>query len=93
MVGNSSAGIIEAASFSTPVINVGDRQRLRERSANVVDVVADVDAIYGAVAVALKTGKTPCNNKYGDGETAPRIVSLLTALVLDRSVLDKSNSY
>ena len=93
LVGNSSAGIIEAASFSTPVVNVGDRQRLRERSANVVDVVTDVDPIYRAVAGALKSGKTPCDNKYGDGKTAPRIVSLLTALVLDRSVLDKSNSY
>jgi GDP/UDP-N,N'-diacetylbacillosamine 2-epimerase (hydrolysing) len=38
MVGNSSAGIIEAASFGTPVVNVGDRQRLRERNANVTDV-------------------------------------------------------
>ena len=93
MLGNSSAGIIEAASFSTPVVNVGDRQRLRERSANVVDVVTDVDAIYKAVAVALKTGKAPCDNRYGDGKAAARIVSLLTTLVLDRSVLDKSNSY
>ena len=93
MVGNSSAGIIEAASFSTPVVNVGDRQRLRERSANVADVVTDVDAIYKAVAVALKTGKAPCDNKYGDGKAAARIVSLLTTLVLNRSVLDKSNSY
>ena len=93
MLGNSSAGIIEAASFSTPVVNVGDRQRLRERSANVVDVVTDVDAIYSAVAVALKTGKAPCDNKYGDGKAAARIVRILTTLVLDRSVLDKSNSY
>ena len=93
MVGNSSAGIIEAASFLTPVVNVGDRQRLRERSANVVDVVTEVDAIYKAIAVALKIGKTPCDNKYGNGKAAARIVSLLTTLVLDRSVLDKSNSY
>ena len=93
MLGNSSAGIIEAASFSTPVVNVGDRQRLRERSANVVDVTTDVDAIYSAVAVALKTGKVPCDNKYGDGKAAARIVRILTTLVLDRPVLDKSNSY
>src|SRR5690606_38057240 len=38
MAGNSSAGIIEAASFGTPVLNVGPRQNLRERNANVVDV-------------------------------------------------------
>ena len=93
MVGNSSAGIIEAASFSTPVVNVGDRQRLRERSANVVDVDTDVDAIYKAVAVALKAGKVPCDNRFGYGLAGPCIVGLLTTFSLDRSVLDKSNSY
>lgn len=93
MVGNSSAGIIEAASFSTPVVNVGNRQRVRERSANVLDVNTDADGIYTAVVSALKTGKVPCDNRYGDGTAAPRIASLLTTLSLDRSVLDKSNSY
>lgn len=93
MVGNSSAGIIEAASFSTPVINVGDRQRWRERSANVIDVSADVDAVYGAIEGALKVGKTPCDNKYGDGLSGSRIANLLTTLSLDSAVLEKSNSY
>ena len=93
MVGNSSAGIIEAASFSTLVVNVGDRQKLRERSTNVVDVTTDVDAIDAAVADALKLGKVPCDNRYGDGQAGPRIVRLLTTLSLDRSVLNKSNSH
>jgi GDP/UDP-N,N'-diacetylbacillosamine 2-epimerase (hydrolysing) len=93
MVGNSSAGIIEAASFSTPVVNVGSRQWLRERSANVVDVTVDVDAIYKAIARALTTGKVPCDNNYGDGRAGPRIADFLTSCSLDRSLLDKSNSY
>ena len=38
LVGNSSAGIIEAATFGCPVINIGDRQSGRERNANVIDV-------------------------------------------------------
>ena len=93
MVGNSSAGIIEAASFATPVVNVGDRQHLRESSNNVMNVSVDVDAIQVAVASALSAGKVPCDNRYGDGFAGPRISSLLTTLCLDRSVLDKSNSY
>jgi len=93
MLGNSSAGIIEAASFATPVINVGDRQRLRERSANVIDVTADADAIYAAISSALRVGKVACDNSYGDGAAGPRIAHLLTTLSLDSSVLDKSNSY
>ena len=93
MVGNSSAGIIEAASFSTPVVNVGVRQRLRERSANITDVDSEVDAVRSAITRALYAGKVACDNRYGDGHAGPRIVGLLTSLSLDRSVLDKSNSY
>ena len=93
MVGNSSSGIIEAATFSTPVVNVGNRQKLRERSVNVLDVNTDLDVIYTAVVGSIKTGKMPCENKYGDGRAGTRIASLLTTLSLDRSVLDKSNTY
>jgi len=93
MVGNSSAGIIEAASFSTPVVNVGERQRLRERSANVIDTNTDADVIYAAVSRALKAGKVPCDNRYGDGMAGPRIAEFLTTCSLDRSLLENSNSY
>lgn len=93
MVGNSSAGIIEAATFSTPVINVGGRQHLRETSANVINVNADVDAIYWAVVGALKSGKVACENTYGDSGAGQRIAGLLTTLSIDRDVLHKSNSY
>ena len=38
LVGNSSSGIIEAATFGTPVLDIGPRQTGRERSGNVVHV-------------------------------------------------------
>ena len=93
MIGNSSAGLIEAACFGTPVVNLGDRQHLRERNANVKDVTTDVASIEKAIAHALSAGKVPCDNRYGDGRTAPRIARYLTTLSLDRSVLDKCNTY
>jgi UDP-hydrolysing UDP-N-acetyl-D-glucosamine 2-epimerase len=37
LIGNSSSGIMEAASFALPVVNVGFRQRGRERARNVLD--------------------------------------------------------
>ena len=40
MVGNSSSGIIEAASFRLPVVNIGRRQGGRIRGVNVIDVEA-----------------------------------------------------
>lgn len=93
MVGNSSAGIIEAASFGTPVVNVGDRQRLRERNLNVLDVPLDPVAIEAAIREALLHGKWPCHNKYGDGLAGRRMAEHLATLSLDRMVLEKTNTY
>ena len=93
MIGNSSSGIIEAASFGTPVINVGNRQAGRERNANVADVEALPVALDGAIDAALANGKYPVANVYGDGQTARRIADLLAALPVDASVLMKSNAY
>ena len=93
MVGNSSAGIIEAASFGTPVVNIGSRQSLRERNPNVHDVNATQKAIGLALAAALAHGKWPCDNRYGDGLAGSRIQQYLMALSLDRSILEKTNAY
>lgn len=38
LVGNSSSGIIEAASFGIPVVNIGNRQAGRVRGKNVPDI-------------------------------------------------------
>ena len=93
MVGNSSAGIIEAATFGTPVVNVGDRQRLRERNACVQDVVPNLEAITEALLAALSQGRCPCENRYGDGRAGERIVQHLACLPMDPSLLEKSNAY
>lgn len=93
MLGNSSAGIIEAATFGTPVVNVGDRQQLRDHGPNVVDVPAQEEAIVQALRAQLAHGRWPCDNPWGDGRTAPRIASLLATLPLHRGLLEKTNSY
>ncbi|OZI68286.1 UDP-N-acetylglucosamine 2-epimerase [Bordetella genomosp. 1] len=94
MIGNSSSGIIEAASFGTPVINVGLRQNLRERNANVIDC----DASTSGLAEALHRWRAgpqrfPAANVYGDGKAGERIVDLLTTMPLDASILMKANAY
>lgn len=85
MVGNSSAGIIEAPSFGLPVVNIGTRQEGRERAENVIDVGYDRKEII----VALKRALTPefkriaksCKNPYGDGKTGEKIVNILAKIV------------
>lgn len=93
LVGNSSSGIIEAASLGTPVVNIGTRQQLRQRNANTRDCAADVDSIGRALAAALAGGRFTPANVYGDGRSGERIARLLATLALPPSLLDKSNAY
>jgi GDP/UDP-N,N'-diacetylbacillosamine 2-epimerase (hydrolysing) len=93
LAGNSSAGIIEAATFGTPVVNIGDRQRLRERNANVSDVPARADAIESALRAALSQPRGPCDNLWGDGRAGERIAGLLASLPAGPELLEKVNSY
>lgn len=93
MVGNSSSGIIEAASFGLPVVNVGDRQAGRVRGRNVIDAAAG----RGEVAAALRRALDPAfraslagmENPYGDGRAAERIVARVTEVPLDRRLIVK----
>jgi GDP/UDP-N,N'-diacetylbacillosamine 2-epimerase (hydrolysing) len=93
LVGNSSSGIIEAATFGTPVVNIGDRQRLRERNANVLDVAPEPRAVEAGVRAMLLHGRWPCDNLWGDGQAGARIAALLATLPAGPSVLEKVNSY
>lgn len=93
LVGNSSSGIIEAASLGTPVVNIGSRQNLRERSNNVVDVSIEKSQIISGISKAISLNKSLFKNVYGDGESSKRIVNLLKGLDLNPKILDKANAY
>ncbi len=86
MVGNSSSGVIEAASFALPAVNIGDRQRGRVRGANVIDVGHDRAEIAGAIRRALEPAfrhaLANVKNPYGDGHAAPRIARVLAEVEL-----------
>jgi UDP-hydrolysing UDP-N-acetyl-D-glucosamine 2-epimerase len=93
MVGNSSSGIVEAASFSLPVVNVGDRQRGRIHGENVIDVPCTREAIAGALrsvgAGSFRDRIRGMRNPYGDGHAARVVVDVLRRTPLDRSLLLK----
>jgi UDP-N-acetylglucosamine 2-epimerase len=81
MVGNSSSGIIEAASFCLPVVNVGNRQAGRMGGQNVIHVACERDAIVRginqALSPAFRPGLAKMTNPYGDGKAAERMVQHL----------------
>ncbi len=90
MLGNSSSGIIEAASFGLPVVNVGNRQKGRVRAVNVIDVGYGVEAIADGVRQALdeefRSNLTGLENPYGDGTAAGVIVDTLRKISIDRLI-------
>ena len=83
LVGNSSSGIIEAASFQTPVLDIGPRQEGRERSDNVMHCDYDEQAIAKALAQMWNSGeprKVRCQNIYGSGDVGRRMADILASL-------------
>lgn len=93
MVGNSSSGIVEAASFKLPVVNIGNRQQGRVRSKNVIDVSCHRTEIMAAIKTAVspefRAGLQDIDNPYGDGHASERIVAKLKRLTLNDELLKK----
>lgn len=96
LVGNSSSGIIEAASFRTPVIDVGPRQLGRERCKDVRNVPYRQSAVSAAILRILNNGRPrrgKCANSYGGDKTGAKIASILVRLRIDQRLLRKIISY
>jgi GDP/UDP-N,N'-diacetylbacillosamine 2-epimerase (hydrolysing) len=96
LVGNSSSGIIEAASFGTPVVDIGPRQSGRERSDNLTHVPFSGPKI-AKVLSGLWRGGTPrryaARNVYGGGGAGRRIADVLGGLPVNARLLRKLITY
>jgi UDP-N-acetylglucosamine 2-epimerase len=93
LVGNSSSGIMEAASLALPVVNVGFRQQGRERARNVLDAEPEEHSILTRIKAAMelefREKLAGMVNPYGDGFAAEKIVQVLTTTALSQEVLVK----
>lgn len=82
LVGNSSVGIRECSFLGVPVVNVGARQRGRERGPNVMDVGHEVHAIGNAIKQQCAVGRYDGVPLYGNGDAGERIAQALASLEL-----------
>jgi UDP-hydrolysing UDP-N-acetyl-D-glucosamine 2-epimerase len=93
LLGNSSSGIMETASFALPTVNVGMRQQGRERARNVIDSAPTresiVEAISQARSLAFRDSLKGMTNPYGDGHASERILRVLTTTPLSGELLIK----
>jgi len=95
LVGNSSAGVIEAGSFTTRVIDFGPRQRGRERGDEVIHV-DDVRELAARLSDVWNDGApvhTSGKNVYGGDGVGPRVARTLAWLHVDASLLRKLIAY
>ena len=87
MVGNSSAGIVEAPLLRLPVVNIGARQRGRITPANVLTIEGTPasirDALLAIDAPAFRDALRTCQQPYGDGSASRRIRDVLATVPLD----------
>ena len=77
LIGNTSSGILEAASFGKYVVNVGDRQKGRVQSENILNCVFEERAIITAVAKAISFKKYDGENVYYKHGVADTIIKSL----------------
>jgi len=93
LIGNSSSGILEAASVPIPAVNVGLRQLGRKAQANVVFCAGQ----HAAIDAAVKQVASPSflkkikgmSNAYGDGKSSLRAYRLIKKLDF-KALIDKS---
>ncbi len=98
LVGNSSAGLIEAPYFALPAINVGARQEGRERCANVIDVPYRRGEIQAAIDQALgddafRERLSRIRPPFGDGHAHEHITEVLATVEIDERLLVKRMTY
>ncbi len=79
--GNSSSGIIEAASFSKYVINIGERQLGREYGNNIIHCKIDKKEIIAVMKNIKKMPKLDGKNIYGCGNARSKIFKELKKFI------------
>jgi|SRR5271165_148792 len=93
LIGNSSSGIMETASFALPTVDIGLRQMGRERARNVLNAAPDESSILERIAEArsdaFRASLAGLENPYGDGHATEKIVQVLTTVPLSQDLLIK----
>lgn len=80
IIGNSSSGIVEAPFLAKPVINIGDRQKGRHISENIVNTKNDYPSISNSIEKAFKLNVDACGY-FGDGNSSTKIKNILKEFI------------
>ena len=92
-IGNSSAGVLEAASIPIPVVNVGSRQKGRGNTENVI-VVEDYrrglsEAVERAAGAEYRASIKGVKNIFGDGFSSRKAYEIIKSTDFSKQILKK----
>ena len=83
-IGNSSSFVRDSGFLGTPVVLLGNRQKDREISPNVLPLVDfNENSLLDAANQQIKASYYPSSNLYGDGKSSERFINLLDQLDVD----------
>ncbi len=83
LIGNSSSGIREGSFIGTPVIDIGNRQKDRQRGKNVIQVNSnDIKTLEKEIIQQIKHGKYRSEKIYGNGDASLKMVKILSKVNL-----------
>lgn len=95
IIGNSSSGVIEAASIPIPAIDVGDRQKGRAAGINVISCSGDIDRISAAIDEALSDDFRyrieSVSNPYGNGSGVEQAYNLISEIDFTKLVMKRED--
>jgi GDP/UDP-N,N'-diacetylbacillosamine 2-epimerase (hydrolysing) len=83
LIGNTSSGIIEAASFKKYVINLGERQKGRTTGSNVIHTDIESSSIVSKVNEMANFIDFKGDNIYFNGGAAKKIVNILKSFEIN----------
>lgn len=77
LIGNTSSGFVEAAFFPKWVINLGDRQKGRLKTENIINSKVEKEEIIKSVKFLEANNISSDTNIYGDGFASDKIIDTL----------------
>lgn len=93
LVGNSSAGLIEAPALGVRIVDIGGRQEGRQRPEGVAQASENRESIVAAIRRAMGA-PAPRSTLHGDGRAGERIAALLASVdPHDRAMTRKLCAY
>lgn len=78
MIGNSSAGIRETEIFGIPTVNIGNRQKNRTKSRNIINVDNNKENILKAITKVENKKINPVSH-FGDGDSSKKFYEIMTS--------------